>query len=138
MAKRKLPQFVLLWASYPNELHPCDQGWTHQCAIRMSVCLTDAGFKLTHYTDPRCKHGHARGAEGLANYLWTQVGPPRIAKTAEQARRNVASKTGLIFFKDILGFRDGEGDHFDLWNDGLTKTGEYLDSSKQIWFWQAR
>jgi hypothetical protein len=136
MAKRTLPQFVLLWSSYPTEQSPCDQSWDNQCAIRMSVCLTGAGFQLTNYTEPQCKHGHARGAESLANYLWKQVGRPKIATTAAQGRKNVEGKTGLLFFKDISGFRGGIGDHFDLWNSGLTKTGEYFESSKQTWFWE--
>ena len=138
MAKRPLPQFVLLWARYPDELHPCDQGQANawnQCAIRISLCLIDAGFQLTNYTEPRCKHGHARGAESLASYLWQQVGPPKIAKTSDQGIKNVTGKTGLVFFKDIKGFRGGIGDHIDLWNAGLTKTGDYFDSCKQTWFW---
>jgi hypothetical protein len=137
MAKRKLPQFVLMWSTYPTEIHPCDQGWENQCAIRMSLCLIKAGFQLTHYTEPKCKHGHARGAESLANYLWNQVGIPKIYKTADQGRKNVAGKTGLLFFKDLTGFRGGVGDHFDLWNNGLTKTGEYFDACMQTWFWEA-
>ena len=101
MAKRTLPNFLSLWSSYPNEQHPCDQGWSNQCAIRMSVCLINAGFQLTKYTEPKCKHGHARGAESLATYLWHQVGRPKISKTASETRTTVGGKTGLLFFKDI-------------------------------------
>jgi hypothetical protein len=133
---RTLPQFTLLWLNYPKENHPCDQGWENQCAIRMSVSLIDSGFELTHYTEPQCKHGHARGAESLASYLWKEVGRPKIATTPDQGRKNVAGKTGLVFFKDLAGFRGGIGDHFDLWNAGLTKTGEYFDAAKQTWFWE--
>jgi len=136
MAKRTLPTFLSLWSSYPTEQHPCNQGWENQCAIRMSVCLINAGFHLTQYIEPKCKHGHARGAESLANYLWKQVGRPKISKTANESRATVNGKTGLLFFKDITGFRGGRGDHFDLWNNGETKTGEYIDSCKQTWFWE--
>lgn len=136
MAKRQLPKFVLLWTSYPTEQSPCDQAWENQCAIRVSLCLVTAGFPLTNYTEPKCNHGHARGAESLANYLWKQLGPPKIATTAAQGRKNVAGKKGLVFFKDIAGFRNGRGDHFDLWNGTLTKTGEYFDFCKQSWFWE--
>jgi hypothetical protein len=138
MAKRKLPHFILLWSCYPTTNTPCDQGWENQCAIRISLCLINAGFKLTNYTEPKCKHGHARGAESLASYLWQQIGPPKIATTKEQARKLVTDKTGFVFFKDISGFREGRGDHFDLWNSGLTKTGDYFDACKQSWFWEVR
>lgn len=136
MAKRTLPNFLSLWSSYPTEQKPCDQGWDNQCAIRMSVCLINAGFDLAKYTEPKCKHGHARGDESLANYLWNQVGRPKVSKTASETRATVGGKTGLLFFKDITGFRGGIGDHFDLWNNGTTKTGEYIDSCKQTWFWE--
>lgn len=99
MAKRTLPNFLSLWSSYPTEQHPCNQGWENQCAIRMSVCLIGAGFDLTKYTEPKCKHGHARGAESLANYLWNQVGRPKISKTADETRATVGGKTGLLFSK---------------------------------------
>jgi hypothetical protein len=136
MAKRKLPVFTTLWSNYPTEQAPCDQGWGNQCAIRMSVCLEDSGFNLTNYTEPKCKHGHARGAESLGNYLWRQVGRPKIAKNAADGWANVAGKKGIVVFKDITGFREGRGDHTDLWNAGTTKTGEYFDSCKQSWFWE--
>jgi hypothetical protein len=136
MPRRVLPSFNLLWSSYPTELHPCDQAWANQCAIRMSISLIGAGFPLTNYNEPRCRHNHARGAEALASYLWNQVGPPKIAETGAQGRSNVLGKTGLVFFKDLPGFRGGVGDHFDLWINGQTKTGEYFDPCKQSWFWQ--
>lgn len=143
MPKRKLPPFVSLWANYPSDIHPCNQTntdgtktWSNQCAIRMSLTLISSGFHLTNYTEPKCKHGHARGAESLANYLLSQAGMPKIAKTAEAGKKNVAGKKGLVFFKDITGFRGGLGDHFDLWDGASTKTGEYFDSCKQSWFWE--
>ena len=64
------------------------------------------------------------------------MGRPKISKTASATRIAVGGKTGLLFFKDITGFRGGVGDHFDLWNNGATKTGEYIDSCKQTWFWE--
>ena len=144
MGKRALPLFSNLWTNYPKENHPCDQkkadgteAWSNQCAIRMSLCLIDSGFQLTNYSEPKCKHGHARGAESLANYLWKQAGPPKIAKTADAGWKNVKNKTGLVFFKDIAGFRGGIGDHFDLWDGTTTKTGQYFDTCKQSWFWEA-
>jgi hypothetical protein len=137
MAKRPLPHFVLLWIAYPTVNHPCDGPWDNQCAIRLSLCLINAGFPLTNYTEPVCSHGHARGAESLANYLYNQVGRPKIAKTPTQGQSNVSGKNGVVFFKDITGFRGGRGDHIDVWMNGLTKTGDYFDSSKETWFWEA-
>lgn len=103
----------------------------------MSICLIDSGFQLMGYTDPMCEHGHARGAESLANYLWKQVGRPKIATSADQGRKNAIEKTGLIFFKDIVGFRDDIGDHIDLWSYGITPVGKtYFDRCEQSWFWE--
>jgi hypothetical protein len=130
-----LPRFKQLIDSYPQEASPCDQKWDNQCAIRLSICLVDSGFKLVGYTDPKCKHGHARGAESLANYLWIQAGPPFIYKDSGKGKIGTKSKTGVIFFKNITGFRGGLGDHIDLWDKTATMTGEYFNVSKEIWFW---
>jgi hypothetical protein len=74
-------QFSRLWSSYPGSHAPCDGGYANQCAIRMSIALLGAGFSLGGYTEPRCRHGHARGAESLAQFL------SRHAKAREIARR---------------------------------------------------
>jgi hypothetical protein len=132
------PNFSLLWTAYPSDRSPCDQGWANQCAIRLSVALEGAGAKLAGYTEPRCKHGHARGAESLAQYLVKHYGMPVIKKNAGDARVAVANKTGIVFFKDIAGFRGGIGDHIDLWKNDVTKTGEYFGSCKQTWFWSLK
>lgn len=136
MKRRKLPIFPLLLGNYPNVIHPCDQPFENQCAIRMSIALIKSGFKLTHYTEPLCKHGHARGAEALAVYLKKYAGMPQVYKNADQARKSLGYKTGMVFFKDLTGFRGGRGDHFDLYFWGQTKTGEYFDFCKESWFWE--
>jgi hypothetical protein len=130
------PAFTKLWTKYPGELHPCDQPWPNQCAIRMSIALVDGGLSLAGFADPKCKHGHARGAEPLANHLWGKVRHPVVYRTAETFLAATSNKTGISFFKDIAGFRNGIGDHIDLWNKGTTKTGHYEDVCKQIWFWE--
>ncbi|QQO52766.1 MAG: hypothetical protein N838_04655 [Thiohalocapsa sp. PB-PSB1] len=135
MAKRSFPRFQKLLDSYPDETAPCDQGWGNQCAIRMSIALVDTGFKLIDYKDPLCKHGHARGAKSLANYLWKQAGPPFVSDTAAKGKSRTKSKTGIISFKNIAGFRGGLGDHIDLWDKNATMTGEYFDDCKETWFW---
>jgi len=135
MGNRIFPRFQQLLNGYPEKMAPCDQGWSNQCALRLSVALENAGFKLTSYTDPLCKHGHARGAESLANYLWKQVGPPRISKTAAKGKARTKSKTGIILFKNMSSFRGGRGDHIDLWDMDASMTGQYYDDSEETWFW---
>jgi Type VI secretion system (T6SS), amidase effector protein 4 len=134
--KRALPLFQSLLGKYPKDLRPCDQNWDNQCAIRVSIALVDAGFALTGYTDPLCKHGHARGAESLATFLWRQVGKPTISKNSSDGKACTRAKTGIILFRDITGFRAGRGDHIDLWDKNATMTGEYFDASKETWFWE--
>lgn len=135
MPKRSFPRFERLLASYPELRSPCDQGWDNQCAIRLSTALVNAGFNLTDYTDPLCKHGHARGAESLANYLWKQAGAPIKRSSAGSAKALTKSRTGIVFFRNITGFRGGLGDHIDLWDKNATMTGEYFDVCEETWFW---
>ena len=138
------PSFVNLWSNYPTESAPCDGGWSNQCAIRMSITL-NAEKNITvdkgTYTEPKCAHGHARGAESLANWLWkNHLGRPKIFSDGAKAKIDMASKTGIMFFKDCFT-RTGEttaiGDHIDLWNAGSTKTyDDPGNKSKQVWFWE--
>jgi len=123
--------FDRLWDNYPKEREPCSEQWQNQCAIRVSIALEGAGFSLETYTDPVCGHGHARGAESLANFLWNNHRAPKKVKDLS----SVKDKRGIIFFKDIAGFRGGIGDHIDLWNKTKTKTGTYFGKCKEIWFW---
>ncbi|MDC0671942.1 type VI secretion system amidase effector protein Tae4 [Nannocystis radixulma] len=116
--------------NYPTG-SPCDEGWPNQCAIRVSIALEKSGFPLNDYTDPPCKHGHARGAESLAKHLWRKLGRPTIATHASAGS---FTTRGIIFFKDIKGFRNGVGDHIDLWNGTHTRTGAYFGKCKQVWF----
>jgi hypothetical protein len=136
MDKRTPPRFKALLDKYPDTSAPCDQAWDNQCAIRVSIALVGAGFHLTGYTDPLCKHGHARGAESLANYLWKQLRPPIVRKDAGKAKAATKDKTGIVFFRDITGFRGGLGDHIDLWDRTASMTGEYFDVCAQTWFWE--
>ena len=138
------PSFVNLWSSYPTENAPCDGPWDNQCAIRMSITLNDEGNITVDsgtYTEPKCSHGHARGAESLANWLWrNHLNRPTIYTDGAAAKIAIASKTGIIFFKDCFQ-RAGEatrrGDHIDLWNAGLTKTyNDPSNLSAQVWFWE--
>ena len=140
------PSFINLWSSYPTVKDPCDQPWGNQCAIRMSVALNgELSIKVNKstYTDPKCKHDHARGAESLANWLWRHhLGRPSILSGSAADRLTLSQKTGIIFFKDCFArAQESEGqrsgDHIDLWNRGRTKgffDGDFL--SRQVWFWE--
>jgi len=142
MARRTRPSFRNLVNNYPDRMDPCDQGrdrdW-NQCAIRTSIALIGAGFHLVGYNQgPPCRHGHARGAQSLGDYLWRQWGRPSIKTNAADARMMTLHKTGIVVFKDIKGFRGGSGDHIDLWNVSATMTGEYYDRADETWFWELR
>lgn len=140
------PAFINLWASYPKTQNPCNGPWSNQCAIRMSIALNAEGsVKVSKgtYSEPKCAHGHARGAESLANWLWARhLGRPKIYKDGAKAKRALQSKQGLIFFKDCFtraGQRRRVGDHIDLWLKGLTKGfSDPANRSSQIWFWELK
>ncbi|MCY1287969.1 Type VI secretion system (T6SS), amidase effector protein 4 [compost metagenome] len=138
------PAFINLWNNYPSENHPCDGGWDNQCAIRMSITLNaerSIHVDRNTYSEPKCGHGHARGAESLANWLWRRhLGRPAIYTDGAAAKRTLSGKTGIIFFKDCFtrqGERRAVGDHIDLWNRGFTKTyDDPANLSAQVWFWE--
>jgi Type VI secretion system (T6SS), amidase effector protein 4 len=141
-------KFSSLWSHYPTERSPCDGPWLNQCAIRMSITLNAEGalqVSSATYTEPKCSYGHARGAESLANWLYRRqrLGRPTHTYTdSAAAKRELASKTGIIFFKDCFvrgseSFEDRVGDHIDLWNKGRAKTyDDPSNNSKQVWFWE--
>lgn len=137
--------FAKLWNAYPPLYpNPCNEQWPHQCAIRMSIALNNEGTILVNastYPEPKCGHGHARGAESLANWLWRNyLGRPTIFYSGLRAKRSIANKLGIIFFKDCFS-RPGslirEGDHIDLWNKGETKGfDDPYNKASQVWFWE--
>jgi hypothetical protein len=138
------PSFINLWNNYPVESSPCDGGWENQCSIRMSITL-NAERTITvnknTYSEPKCVHGHARGAESLANWLWKHhLGRPQVFADGAKAKILLDGKIGIIFFKDCFiraGERAKTGDHIDLWNRSLTKTySDPANKSAQIWFWE--
>jgi hypothetical protein len=136
------PNFSSLWSSYPTERSPCNGPWSNQCAIRLSLSLNGEGTLTVSqdtYSEPKCAHGHARGAESLANWLYRKIGPPKKWTSGADAKQALASSQGIIFFKDCFT-REGEatarGDHIDLWRNGVTKTFSDPDNNaKQVWFW---
>lgn len=146
------PSFINLLAAYQKIMqeypagNPCDGGWDNQCAIRMSIALSNElsiRVNKSTYSDPKCAHGHARGAESLANWLWKHhLGRPTILTGSAEDRKKLNQKTGIVFFKDCFSragesFENRSGDHIDVWNRGKTET--FADStyrSRQVWFWE--
>jgi hypothetical protein len=147
------PSFINLWNAYSEILkahptgNPCDGPWGDQCAIRMSIAL-NAEFTIninkSTDTEPKCAHGHARGAESLANWLWKHhLGRPKIYTNGASDRDKVLDKTGIVFFKDFYYHpTDSEGhptgDHIDLWSRGMTPSGrgDYFHRANIVWFWE--
>jgi len=102
------PSFTRLWNLYPTNINPnnkspCNGPWRNQCAIRMSICLNaekSIQINSTTYSEPKCSHGHARGAESLANWLWKHhLRRPKIYLDGKQAKQDIKNKTGIIFLK---------------------------------------
>ena len=100
------PAFVNLWSQYLKTDDPCDGPWGNQCAIRMSIALNDEKSILVDkntYSEPKCSHDHARGAESLANWLWKhQIARPKIYIDGAKGKIALQSKQGIIFFKDCF------------------------------------
>ncbi|MDF0729350.1 type VI secretion system amidase effector protein Tae4 [Pseudomonas entomophila] len=143
------PAFINLWNAYPTDASPCDGPWDNQCAIRMSIALNgEHTIKVNArtYSEPRCAHDHARGAESLANWLWKHhLGAPLQLSGSAADRRKLSEKRGIIFFKDCFAragqsFENRTGDHIDLWDRGRV-TGYFADQahrSKAVWFWELK
>ena len=110
---------------------------------RRATKTSDLTIKVNKetYSEPKCSHGHARGAESLANWMWKRnLGRPAIYTSGAVAKQALVSKTGIIFFKNCFtraGSTAQTGDHIDLWNKGITKTYSDPDNkSAQVWFWE--
>lgn len=129
--------FHKLWSSYPKDQFPCSGGWANQCAIRVSIALEGAGFSLSGFAGPNvCGHGHVRGAESLADHLWVHLFYCQKFSGGSGALKKISGRTGIVFFRNLTGFRGGQGDHIDLWDGSYTKTGEYAASCQELWFWR--
>lgn len=135
--------FVKLDAGHPGNTDPCDDSpaWKNQCAIRMSIALNAEGshpVNATSYTEPKCSHNHARGAESLANWLWKYY-KPAFKYTPAEAEVKIKGKQGIVFIKNCFT-REGEtekrGDHIDVWNKTAMKTQptSLLTQGEKVWF----
>ena len=140
-----------LWNSYPADDAPCrngrgDSNFDNQCAIKMGVCLADAGVDLSSCRAVRCWHGHGRRhilrAQELADWLAGRNGA-RILGAVNRHRSGVtyqsfSGRSGIVFFQNFWG-RGNQGDHIDLW-DGSSDTliagsRDYFSRAEEVWFW---
>lgn len=77
--------FNLLWSFHPANLgiiNPCTTDGTinfnNQCAIRMGVCLSDAGVPTSSFSGAKCYPGHNHNqihilrAQELADWMVSQ------------------------------------------------------------------
>lgn len=158
-------KFKDLWLAHPDTLgigitrlshtYPCDCAlYANQCAVRMSRSAIKAGIDFSDYPDPTCRGegsfkglNYARGAESLANYFYVKFGKNksrsvfiinRTSSLAQSAKRQILYRKGIIFFRNIKGFRGGIGDHIDLWDGKQTTGGEYFNESIEVWFWEIK
>ena len=146
------PSYARLAASYPTESEPCketdltgQEKWQNQCAIRLSIALNgERTLKVDSatYTEPTCKHGHARGAQELANWLKAdkRLGLPNTY-SPKSAAKSLAGKQGIVFIKNCFTRPDGTaGDHIDLWDGVALKSvpNGLLNKGTEIWFWELK
>ena len=165
--------FNELWGAHPTingEQFPCRTlgfpNFENQCAIRMGVCLKDAGIpassirgaitcgqaKLTNHAQD---HMHFIRAKELANALRRAsipgVGSVHSLQTPQDFANELNGRKGIIFFNGYW-WRSTDtsrptGDHIDLWNGWRTSAkmlfpwfgwlGGY-NKSAEIWFWEVQ
>lgn len=134
-------KFSQLWKNYPKGKIGGDcKPYQNQCAIKMSKTLNSTGLTVKKGYKFRnvCVAGgstNIMGAQRLAIHLKRIYKKPLIYLRPTRAKILLKGKKGIIFFKDLSGFRGGIGDHIDLWNGSATKGGAYWDRCKQVWFW---
>ena len=133
--------FKDLWKNYPtgSVRGTCGQ-YNNQCAIKMSAAINNSGVNIRsgyRYKNVCTAGGstNIRGAETLARHLRRVYRKPLIYLRPHRAKILLKNKKGIIFFKDLAGFRGGIGDHIDLWNGKRTKSGSYFHICSQVWFW---
>ena len=74
-----IPKFEDLWNNHPNIngiKKACDEKnskglylYDNQCAINMHYCFKKSEVNMASFKGMKCKHGFARGAEEMANWL---------------------------------------------------------------------
>jgi len=163
--------FNKLWDSHPTNLGiqaPCrtdgKSNFVNQCAVRMGVCLRDAGVSPGQISGAiTCRQARDTGHDDAAMHylrareLAVALRSARIeGVSAVDTQTNPADfaneldgRKGIIFFNGYW-WRDRDvnaptGDHIDLWNGWRTTAKMLLpwfgwlggyEKSGQIWFWE--
>lgn len=143
--------FNLLWSFHPANLgiiNPCTTDGTinfnNQCAIRMGVCLSDAGVPTSSFSGAKCYPGHNHNqihilrAQELADWMVSQstyFGEAEVKKDVGSS--DYSGRKGIVFLKNFWG-PGSQGDHIDLWNGTKMSQGapEYFGRAQEAWFWE--
>ena len=142
----KFPSASVIDSNYPKPYHKdppnCTDknidgswAWDNQCAIRMSIALSISGVNFDSYTDPKCSHGHARGARSLASWIWKKfLCRPAIYRDSLILLNEINNKSGLIYFYKLGG---SDTDHIDLYFKNRTQS-DYSDlwTAEEYWFFK--
>lgn len=145
--------FQKLWLWHPANtgvINPCttngDVNFENQCAVRMGVCLFNAGVQTNDFDGAKCYPGHGHDqshilrAEELAKWMKLKplvFGEVDIKKSVSSAEYD--DKTGIIFLLNFWG-RGNQGDHIDLWDGKKMTRGapEYFTRAQEAWFWEIK
>lgn len=168
LAYANFPSFATLLKNYPgfgdvSPSHPCDiPEYENQCSIRVSTAFSLSGHTFENQSTNKSvdfcpKHGykHIRSAITFAtNFLIKKYGygkfvdfTPKTFKEKYKVDLNEAnfdlfygSKTGIIYQRWGVNIA-----HIDLYNKGLTGSGNYMDSVgsstdgvARIMFWEVK
>lgn len=130
------PSFASLRLNYNLDKHGCPDvsPSVNECAVRLSRSLIAVGLDMDmEFPGKLCRHGYARGAQDLGAFLRIKWGSREFGfESPKSAPALIKGKTGVILFANIPDF-SGQG-HIDLWDGGMTMTGEYWNANP-IWFW---
>ena len=131
--KQQFPYFDILWKNYPRgqNARPSRDNYKNQCTIRVGYALQESGFDIADYPKKnQTSEGYPRSSQGLADWLWHEVGPP-LRMSQEDFEKNYGDRTGLIYQAPI----PGEVGHIDLYNKSKHTTGSGYFKASEIWFW---
>ncbi len=136
-------KFAALWANYPDYKPYTDpktgeppQGYSNQCAIKLSVSLHRSGVEMKSYKGKSLILIDGKKTAALADDLasWLKFKPfCGCNNTEEYTGKNVFEKindrTGIVYLANYWERKPGErsGDHIDLWNGSrMTEYSSWL------------
>lgn len=146
-------KFSKLWVNHPavkGDFNPCTSedvvNYKNQSAIRMGICLMEAGISLGNFIGEKClpEHNHDQShilhPEELANWLESEkalFGVPTKNKRVRSSQYK--RKKGIVLLKNYWS-NGCLCNHIDLWNGNIMTYGAavYFTSSKEIWFWEMK